>query len=212
MSWVRCGTWLHRLLISAFFLLCHIFLSVSCSLVVTCWEKAGLLVLLYVMFMCVFVTFPSDILRQVWYLMVSIPDICLLPYFGISFMSTLFFFPFWDRKWLLILVYTGSYLRGLQVLFYVTRVILLAARLFVWYIKDIQCTSQTWNNQNTCWLAYTCSVGNISRGFNMHRTIINYLIGGLCLVCISCLPDFTYADGKIDIDMTPSNNVTCVSS
>ena len=32
---------------------CHAFLSVYCSLVVTCWEKAGLLALLYVMLSCV---------------------------------------------------------------------------------------------------------------------------------------------------------------
>ena len=30
---------------------------------------------------CVFVTFPRGILGQVWYLIVSIPDLCLLPYF-----------------------------------------------------------------------------------------------------------------------------------
>ena len=29
------------------------FMSVHCSLVVTCWERAGLLALLYVMFYCV---------------------------------------------------------------------------------------------------------------------------------------------------------------
>ena len=31
--------------------LCHADVSVSCSLVATCWERAGLLVLLYVMFL-----------------------------------------------------------------------------------------------------------------------------------------------------------------
>ena len=40
------------------FRVCHAFLSVHCSLVVTCWERAGLLALLYIMFYCVFVTFP----------------------------------------------------------------------------------------------------------------------------------------------------------
>ena len=34
--------------------LCHAVLSVYCSLVVTCWERADLLALLYVMFSCVF--------------------------------------------------------------------------------------------------------------------------------------------------------------
>ena len=32
------------------FRFCHVFLSVHCSLVVTCWERADLLALLYVMF------------------------------------------------------------------------------------------------------------------------------------------------------------------
>ena len=33
------------------------------------------------LFLC-FVTFPSGVLGQVWYLIVSIPGLCLLPYFG----------------------------------------------------------------------------------------------------------------------------------
>ena len=33
------------------------------------------------MFSCALVTFPYDVLGQVWYLIESIPDICLLPYF-----------------------------------------------------------------------------------------------------------------------------------
>ena len=48
---------------------------------VTCWERADLLALLYRMFSCVFVTFPYGILGQVWYLIESIPDLCLLPYY-----------------------------------------------------------------------------------------------------------------------------------
>ena len=36
---------------------CHAFMSVHCSLEVTCWERANLLVLLYVMFLC-FCHFP----------------------------------------------------------------------------------------------------------------------------------------------------------
>ena len=53
----------------------------NCSRVVTCWERAGLLALLYFMFYCVFVTFPCGVLGQVWYLIVLIPDLCLLTYF-----------------------------------------------------------------------------------------------------------------------------------
>ena len=48
---------------------------------VTCWERADLLALLYVMFYCVFITFPNGVLGQVWCLTVSIPDLCLLSYF-----------------------------------------------------------------------------------------------------------------------------------
>ena len=59
-------------------------LSVHCSLVVTCWERTNLLALLYVTFSCVFVTEPCGVLGQVWYLIVSIPDICLLHYFVIT--------------------------------------------------------------------------------------------------------------------------------
>ena len=53
----------------------HTVMSLSCSLVVTCWEKAGLCDV----FLCV-VRFPYDVLGQLWYLIVSIPDICLLYY------------------------------------------------------------------------------------------------------------------------------------
>ena len=56
----------------------HAVLSVQCSLVATCWVRAGLLALLYVMFSCVIVTFPCVVLCQVWYLIVSNPDFYLL--------------------------------------------------------------------------------------------------------------------------------------
>ena len=62
---------------------CHTILSVHCNLVVTCWKRTGVLALLYVMFSCVFVTFPCGILGQVLYLIVSIPDLCLLSYFDV---------------------------------------------------------------------------------------------------------------------------------
>ena len=60
----------------------HFVIYVSCFLVcslqsvVTSWESADLLALLtYVMFYCVFVTFPCDVLGQVSYLIVLIPDL-----------------------------------------------------------------------------------------------------------------------------------------
>ena len=40
-------------------------------------RKANLLALLYVLFTCVFVTFPRGVLGAVWYLIVSVPDLCL---------------------------------------------------------------------------------------------------------------------------------------
>ena len=60
-----------------------------CSLVVTCWERTGLLALFYVVFSCVFVTFSYDVLGQVQYLIVSIPDLCLTPYFTTIYMYCL---------------------------------------------------------------------------------------------------------------------------
>ena len=47
------------------FHVCHAFLFVHCSLVVSCWELADLLALLYVIFSCIFVTFPCGVLGQV---------------------------------------------------------------------------------------------------------------------------------------------------
>ena len=57
------------------FRVCHAIMSVHCSLVVTSWERANLLANLYVVVSCVFVTFPRGVLGQVWYLIVTIPDI-----------------------------------------------------------------------------------------------------------------------------------------
>ena len=63
------------------FRVCHAFLPGHCSLLVICWERANLLALLYVVFFCVFVTFLCGVLGQMMYLIVSIPDLCLLTYF-----------------------------------------------------------------------------------------------------------------------------------
>ena len=70
--------------------LCYIILSVSCSRVVTCWERGDSFALLFVIFSGAFVTFQYSILGQVWYLIVSIPDLCLLPSFGLQCNSVLF--------------------------------------------------------------------------------------------------------------------------
>ena len=58
-----------------FFILSRLFIAVLWSPVGTTW-------LLFVKFNCVFVTFPRGILCQVWYLIVSIPDLCHLSYLG----------------------------------------------------------------------------------------------------------------------------------
>ena len=52
--------------------LCRTVLSVPCSLMVTCWERADFLGLFCVIFYFVYVTFPYGVLWQVWYLVVSI--------------------------------------------------------------------------------------------------------------------------------------------
>ena len=61
---------------------CHAFVSVHCCLVVTCWERTDLLSLFCDVKLC-FVTVSCGILGQVWYLIVSISDICHLSYFAI---------------------------------------------------------------------------------------------------------------------------------
>ena len=44
---------------------CHAFASAYCCLVVTCWKRADLLALLFVVLNCVIVSFPFGILGQV---------------------------------------------------------------------------------------------------------------------------------------------------
>ena len=60
----------------------HANASVHCCLVVTCWEWTDLVALVCDV-KCVFSTFPCVILGQVWYLIISIPDLCRLSYFCI---------------------------------------------------------------------------------------------------------------------------------
>ena len=56
--------------------MCPVFLMLS-GLMVTCWERADLLALVGDVY-CIFVTFLCGILGQVWYLIVSFPDLCHL--------------------------------------------------------------------------------------------------------------------------------------
>ena len=63
--------------VGTFLLFVFVFAILSCLFLAALWT---LLALLYVAFLC-FVTFPYVVLGQVWYLIVSIPDLFLLPYF-----------------------------------------------------------------------------------------------------------------------------------
>ena len=58
-------------------------LELNWSLVVTCWEKADLLVLVCDVLLC-FVSFWCGILGQVCYWIVSIPNLCHLSFFSSS--------------------------------------------------------------------------------------------------------------------------------
>ena len=62
---------------------CLVFVMLSHLFIAALWSPAGkglTFWLLFVMFNCVFATFPCGILGQVWYLNVSIPDLCHLSY------------------------------------------------------------------------------------------------------------------------------------
>ena len=64
--------------------LCFVSVILSClgpCLFIAALSSPNGKTLLYVVFSCVFVTFPCGVLGQVWYLIVSIPNICLLPNF-----------------------------------------------------------------------------------------------------------------------------------
>ena len=61
-----------------------LYASVYMCLVVTCWERADLLTLVCGVLLLLFY-FPIGILGQVWYLIVSIPDLCTLTYFALLF-------------------------------------------------------------------------------------------------------------------------------
>ena len=52
-------------------------MSVSCNLVITCWEAVDLLSFSYVILSYCFVTFLFSVLGQVWYLIVLISDLYL---------------------------------------------------------------------------------------------------------------------------------------
>ena len=60
---------------------CFVRVMLSCLFIAALWSPAGKGLTscsLVCDVLCVFVTFPCGILGQVWYLIVSIPDLCLL--------------------------------------------------------------------------------------------------------------------------------------
>ena len=67
--------------------LCLVFSMLPRLFIAALWSPAGKGLtswLLFVMCNCVFVTSPCGILGQVWFLVVSIPDLCRLSYFKSS--------------------------------------------------------------------------------------------------------------------------------
>ena len=68
--------------------LCLVFVTLSRPFVAALWSPAGnglTTWLLFVMFNCDFVTFPCGFLGWVCCLIVSIPDMCRLSYFVVSY-------------------------------------------------------------------------------------------------------------------------------
>ena len=63
---------------------CPAFASVYCCCVVTCWERTDLLALVCDVKLC-FITFLCGILGEMWYLIVSFPDLWRLSYLDIFY-------------------------------------------------------------------------------------------------------------------------------
>ena len=74
-----------RRLVDPFCYLCFVFVMLSGLLIAALWSPAGKGLTSWLTCICDgflgFVTFPCGVLGQVWYLLVSISDICPLPYF-----------------------------------------------------------------------------------------------------------------------------------
>ena len=72
--------------------LCLVFVMLSRLFIAALWSPAGkglTCLLSFVMFNCVFVLLPCGILGQLWYVIVSIPDVCHLSYFVLSYLFCL---------------------------------------------------------------------------------------------------------------------------
>ena len=71
-------------------LVCLVFVMLWRLFIAALWSPAGKDLtswLLLVMLNCVFVTFPCGILGQVWYWIVSIPDLCRLSYLHLEMIN-----------------------------------------------------------------------------------------------------------------------------
>ena len=70
--------------------LCFVFLMLSSLSIAALWSPAGegaeLLAPVGDVY-CIFVTFPCGILGQVWFFIVSFPDLCRLSYFALGKIS-----------------------------------------------------------------------------------------------------------------------------
>ena len=69
---------------------CHAFLFVHCSAVVTCWEMANLFALMYVMLFVLCHFYTCGVLGKTRYLIVLISDLSLLTYFLLFLVSNIF--------------------------------------------------------------------------------------------------------------------------
>ena len=72
--------------------LCHVFVMLSRLIIAALWSPAGKWLTSWLLFNCVFVTFPCGFLGQVWCLIVSIPDLCHLSYFNVQPSQILFLY------------------------------------------------------------------------------------------------------------------------
>ena len=73
--------------------LCLVFLMLFRLFIAALWSPVGKGLtswLLFVMFNCVFVTFLCGLLDQVWYLIVSIPDLRRLSNFNLTTLKRIF--------------------------------------------------------------------------------------------------------------------------
>ena len=75
--------------------LCLVFLMLLRLFIAALWSPADLLALVGDV-KCIFVTFPCGILGQLWYLIVSFHDLCLLSYFVTKAKLFVFEMHFWS--------------------------------------------------------------------------------------------------------------------